>query len=134
MFTIPAPAVLLIRDKCPRRVGSHPISIQGQKLENNTDREARARIVRVVHVVGAIHVINVDVVGVVPACWPRLNKSKPKAVVLETGISADQNRVAHSELVPTAKIGAETSVWDSTAAPSTEAKGGLFALPSLFLL
>jgi len=35
----------------------------------------------------AIDVVNVDVIGVIPAYRPRLNKSEPIAAVLEAGIS-----------------------------------------------
>ncbi len=118
----------------PRRVGVSSITISDPRLDHNADREASAGIVRVVHVIAAIHIIDVDVVGVVPACWPRLNKSKPIAAVLKARISAHQDRVAHAEVVPTAKIRTETVVWDSTATPGTEAERWLFPLSGLFLL
>ena len=97
-------------------------------LDHDGDGEASAGIVRVVHVIAAIHIIDVEVVGVVPANRPRINESKPKAAVLETGISADHNWVAHVEVVLTAKVGTELLIWNATAASSTEAKRGLRAL------
>ena len=89
--------------------------------ENDADSEASAGIIWVVHVVSTVHVINVDVICVVPACRPRLNKSEPIASVLEAGISADHYRIAHPELMLTPKIGMETLVWNSAAASRTEA-------------
>jgi len=103
-------------------------------LEHDADCEARAWIVRVKHVIPAIHIINVHVVGVVPAYRPRVNESKPIAAVLKARISAHHNRVADAELVVTAKIGVETLVRNSIVASSTEAKRWLGALCGLFLL
>ena len=76
-------------------------------------------MVGVVHVISAVDVIDVDVVGVVPAIRPGFDKSEPKAVGLEARVSADQNRVAHVEHMLTAKMGTETVVRNSTAAPGT---------------
>src|SRR5579863_10469490 len=98
---------------------SHSIHAWDRILEHDADRETRAGIVRVIHVVAAVDVINVDVVGVVPADRPRFHESKPIAAILEARISADQNRVADAELVLTSKVGMETLVWNSAVTPGT---------------
>ena len=88
-------------------------------LEHDTDRETGPGIVRVVHVVPAIHVINVDVVRVVPVCRPRFKESKPKAAVLKARISSDHFGLADDENVLAAKIGTEAIVWDPAVAADT---------------
>src|SRR5208337_1771656 len=103
-------------------------------LEHDGDGEANAGIVRVVHVIAAVDVIDVEVVGVVPAIRPRFNETKPKAAVLEARISADHNWVAHVEVVLTAKVRAEMLVGDAAAATLTEAKLRLRALSGHGLL
>src|SRR5271157_5377539 len=98
-------------------------------LEHDGDGEANAGIVRVVHVIAAVDVIDVEVVGVVPAIRPRINETKPIAAVLEARISADHNWGADVEVVLTAKVGAETLVGNAAAAPLTEAEFRLCVLP-----
>ena len=103
-------------------------------LDHDADGEAGAGIVRVVHVIATVDIIDVDIIRVVPADWPWFNKSKPKAAVLEARISANQHRIAHVEVVPAAKTGPETVVWNSTAASGAEAKRRLCALSGNCLL
>jgi hypothetical protein len=57
-----------------------------------------------------------------------LNESKPKAAVLEARIPADQNWVTHVKVVPAAKTGTETVVWNSAAAPGAKPERRLRAL------
>jgi hypothetical protein len=102
--------------------GLYPFNAKDQLSEHDANCEANARIVRVVHVIPAIDVINVDIIRVVPAYRPRFNESKPIATVLEARISADHSWVAHVEFMLTAKIGMETRVWNSAATPATEAE------------
>jgi len=97
-------------------------------LDHDADSEARAGIVRVVHVISAVDVIDVDVIGVIPARRPGLNESKPKTAILKARIPADQDRVAHAEVVPAAKIGAEPVVRNPAAASGAQAKSRLRAL------
>jgi len=97
-------------------------------LEDYADSKASAGIVRVEHVIPTIDVINIDVVGVVPAYRPRFNESEPIASILEPRIPADHNRIAHVKLVLPAKVGMEPLVGNSSAAPGAEAKRRLRAL------
>ena len=53
---------------------------------------------------------------------------------MEARISADQFRFADAEVVFTAKVGMETFVWNSTAAPGAEPERRLRSLSVLFLL
>ena len=45
----------------------YSINREDQKLNHDADGEARAGIVRVVHVIASVDVIDVDVIGVIPA-------------------------------------------------------------------
>lgn len=99
--------------------------LQSETLDDNTDCDARAGIVPVVHVIAVVLVVDVNVVGVIPAGWPRFNKSKPIAAVLEAGISADHFRFAHAKYVLTAKVGAKTIIWNAAAASLAEPDCGL---------
>lgn len=96
--------------------------------EHDADCEASAGIVWVEHVIPAIDVINVNVVGVIPAHRPRFNESEPIAAILETRISTDKNWIAHVEFMLAAKIGTEAIIGNSIAAPGTEAECRLRAL------
>ena len=102
--------------------------MQYPSLEHDSDCKTRAGIVRVVHVISAVCVVDVDVVGVVPAHWPRVDKPKPIAAILEAGISVDENWLADMESVLTPKMRAESIVWNSAATPRTQAKFRLRAL------
>ena len=102
----------------------------GRWLEHHGDRNASAGIGRVAQVIATIDVIDIDVIRVVPARGPRLNKSKPIATVLETRISADQPWAADAEFMLAPKVGTETIVRDPTCAPGTESQ---CRLGSLFL-
>src|SRR5208283_4337164 len=98
-----------------RRAGTYSVNEPDNLLEHDGDCETSAGIVGVVHVVATIDVIDVEGVGVVPIGRPGINESKPIAAVLEAGISADHNWVAHVEAVPIAKVGAESIVGDAAA-------------------
>ena len=90
--------------------------LQFRTLDHDANCESRAGIVRVIHVIAAIHVIDVYVVGVVPTHRPRFSKSKPIAAVLEAGISADHFRLAHAKYVLAAKVSPKTIIWNAAAA------------------
>jgi hypothetical protein len=64
---IPAPCDIPPREGDSREGGCYSINEQDQKLKHDADGEACAGIVRVVHVVAAVDVIDVNVVGVIPA-------------------------------------------------------------------
>ena len=115
-------------------LGSLAIRVQERSLNYDADGKARAGIVGVVHVIAAVHVINVDVVGVIPICRPRFHEPKPIAAVLEARVSAYQNWPANAELVFTSKIGMESLVGNSTAPSGTEADCRLGALSGLCFL
>ena len=131
---VPRPGDICSPWQPPRRVGAIFDHRAGRTLEHDADGEASAGIVGVVHVIPTIHVVNVDVVRVVPAYRPWFNEPKPIATIVEARISADQFWFADAEVVFTAKIGMETLVWNSTAAPGAEPEFRLRALSVLFLL
>jgi len=114
--------------------GLYSINAQARTSDHDADCEASAGIVGVVHVISTIHVVNVDIVRVVPAYRPWFNEPEPIAAIVEARISADQFWFADAEVVFTAKIGMETLVWNSTAAPGAEPEFRLRALSVLFLL
>jgi len=64
-FLRPRDVVLLLR-KIRAETERYSNNLQRLQLNHDADSKARARVVRVVHVITAIHVIDVDVVGVVP--------------------------------------------------------------------
>ena len=105
----------------------------GRWLEHHGDRNASAGIGRVTQVIATVDVIDIDVIRVVPARWPRLNKSKPIATVLEARISADQPWAADAEFMLAPKVGTETIVRDPTSAPGTESQCRLGSLSPLLI-
>jgi hypothetical protein len=64
-FLRPRDVVLLLR-KIRAETERYSNNLQRLQLNHDADSKARAGVVRVVHVITAIHVIDVDVVGVVP--------------------------------------------------------------------
>jgi hypothetical protein len=62
-------------------------------LQSDVDRNSRARISAVIKVVAIIDIVDVDVVGVIPVISPvfrpRVNRTDPVAVILETRISTN---------------------------------------------
>jgi hypothetical protein len=56
-------------DRDPRRDGSGPfaIEVQGVELAHDADGEANAWVVGVEHVIAAVDIVDVDVIGVIPA-------------------------------------------------------------------
>ncbi len=112
----------------------HSVNESDHLLERDGDGETSAGIIRVVHIVAAIDVIDVEVIGVVPANWPGINETKPIAAVLEARKAADHNWVTHMELVSATKVGTETIIGDAAAAALTESKLRLGALRGHSLL
>src|SRR5208337_2012723 len=133
-FKFPAPAALLAHCRMARRAGRYSTNEPDRLLDHDSDGETRAGIVRVVHVIAAVHVIDVEVVGVVPVRRPGINETEPKAAVLEARVSADHNWVAHAEGVTASKVGTETIIGNAAAAPGTEAELRLSALSGHGLL
>jgi hypothetical protein len=88
---------------------------------DDADCNAKAGMHRVVQVIAAINVVNVNFVGVVPVCWPRVNESEPIAAVLEARIPGDNRRTVDAEPVFTTKMGTETVVRNATTAVASEA-------------
>ena len=97
-------------------------------LDHDGDGETSAGIVGVVHVIATIDVIDVEGVGVIPVDRPGINETEPITAVLEAGVSANDNRVAHAEVVSTAKAGTEMIVGDAAATARTKLESGLRVL------
>jgi len=88
---------------------------------------------RVVHVIDAPNVVDINVVVVVPAYWPSVIISEPVAVVLEAMIPVDKRGTAHVKRVAMTKIGTETVVRNATimvAVVPTVVSSALSLLPS----
>jgi len=77
------------------------------------DGETNAGMYRVVQEISTVHVVDVNVVGVVPARWPGLVVSEPVTTVLESWRSLDNHRVADYENVLTAEVGMEIGFGDA---------------------
>src|SRR5579862_1417877 len=75
----------------------------------------------------SIDVVNVNVVAVRPAGWPRLIKPEPIAAVLEARTPLNNHRTIDNEHVLVTEVGAETVVRNAAVVPAG-------ALPLLFLL
>ena len=88
-------------------------------LEYDANANANVRIIRVDQVIAAIDVVNVDVVGVIPALRPRIVESKPKTTILEARKTADQHGLVDYEGVLPTKIGAEPVVRYAVTAITT---------------
>jgi hypothetical protein len=109
------------------------VNVQSRTLEDNADCESRAGIVRVVHVISAVDVIDVDVVRVVPVGWPGFDEPKPIPAVAEARVSANQNWVANVEVVFAPKMRAEALIRNSTVSPGAQAQRRLCAMSGFFL-
>jgi hypothetical protein len=106
----------------PVRVAAAPeAGLDPPLLYDDADCNANAGTRRVVQVIAAIDVVNVNVVGVVPVCWPRVNESEPIAAVLEARIPGDNRRTVDAEPVVTTKLGTETVIRNATTAVATDA-------------
>ncbi|MGA9131561.1 MAG: hypothetical protein WB384_06125 [Candidatus Sulfotelmatobacter sp.] len=90
-------------------------------MDHHANGNANAETVRVVQVIPAVDVINVNVVSVVPTCRPRLSKSEPIAALLEARVPADEHWLVDYEPVPITKIGA--AAIRSRAGPDRAATG-----------
>jgi len=62
----------------------------------------------VIQKVPSVDVVNINVVGVKPAHWPRLTESEPIAAVLEARLPFDNYGTINDEHVLATKIGVET--------------------------
>lgn len=65
---------------------------------------------RVAEVVGIIHVLHINVVGIGPIRWPGFVVSEPIAAVLKAIVPGDHSGTDHSERVGISKMGLVTSV------------------------
>ena len=69
-----------------------------------------ARMTTVAKVVAVVHVIDINIVGLIPVgspgFWPRINNREPEAAVLEAGASIDDQhgRAVDAEIVSAAKV------------------------------
>jgi hypothetical protein len=102
------------------------------KLEHDANGNPIAGIRRVTQVISVTDVININVIGVVPTCRPRLNKSEPIAAILKARISANHPGTLDAEFVPSAKIGTEAIIGYTSSASSTEPQCRHCALSLLF--
>ena len=98
-----------------------PEAALDRQLEYDADCNANTGMHRVVQVIAAINVVNVNFIGVVPVCWPRVNESEPIAAVLEARIPGDNPRTVDAEPVVTTKMGTETVVRNATTAVASDA-------------
>jgi hypothetical protein len=91
-------------------------------LQRNIDRNSIARVPAVVQVVAVVDVVDVDIIGVVPVIppifWPWVNRTDPIAVVLEAGISSNnqEGEAIDSEPMVRPKISTIPVVRDVVAA------------------
>jgi len=90
-------------------------------LKRNHDCDPDARVIPVIHVIPAIDVININVVGFVPRRRPILrpwiHERDPVAVVLETRIPAHEKhrKGAHAEEVLSPEVEPEAVIGNSVA-------------------
>lgn len=82
--------------------------------------------------IAAVHVVNVNVVGVLPVRRPRTGEFKPTTSVLEMRISAGHHRFADYEPMPLAEIGTEAVFRFAAFASGTQFQRRLLASMSLF--
>ena len=118
-----------LRSRCSCRGTYAPIPF----LEHDRNSNSNAGIIRVVQVISAINIIDVNVVGVVPTFRPRLNKSEPITAVLEAGISINHLRTADMESMLAPKVGTEVGVRYAPIASRAESQCWLSALPGFIL-
>ena len=90
----------------------------------------------VAEVVAVVHVINVNVIGLIPVRCPgfrpRINNREPEAAVLEARASVDDDhgRAVHAEIVSPAKMLAEPVLWNAIAhVTSAVVPGAVFTFP-----
>ncbi len=103
-------------------------------LHHDADGNANAGIIRVVQKIPAIFGINVNVVGVVPTIRPRLNKTEPKAAVLEARISIDHPWTADAKSMLAPKMGTEAIVRYAPFASGAEPQRRFGSLSGFILL
>jgi len=68
------------RRGCPPKFGDAWVVLE------NIDRDAHAGMRAIVHIVAAVGVDNVDVIGIAPRNWPRFNKSPGVAAIVEAAM------------------------------------------------
>jgi hypothetical protein len=69
---------------------------------------------RTVHVIGTTNIVYINIVVVIPACWPLVPISKPVATVLKAIIPVEKAGTANAKRMVAAKFCVETGVWDAT--------------------
>jgi len=72
--------------------------------------KAEAGMPYVEHIIGAINVLDITVVVVIPAHWPSLVVPEPIAAVLEAVIPVDHTGMPHVERVALTEMGTVTDV------------------------
>jgi hypothetical protein len=73
----------------------------------------------VIHIIVAISVLNINVVVVVPACWPFCIVTERIAAVLEAVIPADHPGMPHVERVVPTEMGTVIGVRDAAIVAAT---------------
>jgi len=97
-------------------------------LHHDANRDANAGIIGIAEVILAVDVIDVNIVGVIPVDWPRLDESEPISAVLEAGITVNHPRTPDTKFVRSAKIGLETLLGNSAAARRAQTERRLSVL------
>jgi hypothetical protein len=90
-------------------------------LERYVDRDVHSRMASIAEIVAIVHVIDVDVVGLIPVRRPGfrvgINNREPEAAVLEAGASVDDDhgRAINTEKVSPSEVLAEALLWNAIA-------------------
>ena len=97
-----------------------------RRLERNADRNSGpARISAIVEVIPIVGVIHVHVVGLVPVIAPifriRVNRGKPIAAILETGVPAEfyERKAVNTEIMIPAVVAGEIDIRNAEAIVAT---------------
>ena len=121
----------------PLAPGSRPAVYAGgftigtSTSQHDTNLDANTWIERIKQVIPATDVVDVNVIGVIPAHRPRLNKSERVAAILEARVTADDHWLVDHKHVSFTKIATEPIVRYATAAGGTEPQCRHSALPLL---
>jgi hypothetical protein len=87
--------------------------VASKSLEQ-VERDVKAGMSWVVHVIGASDIVDINVIVVAPACRPLLRISEQIAAIPEAIKPVDKPGAAHAKGVATTKIGAEMVVGNAT--------------------
>ena len=93
-------------------------------LQHNDNCNTNTGVTQVKEKILSIDVVDVAVVGVGPAYWPRINDGKPVSTILKTWLAFDDCRMVDDQRMLTPEMGAKFVVGDVAASPV----GGVFCL------